>query len=60
MNIFLSSRLIQAFGNGFVNCVSVVQQVCMKAAVTVSLKLCLFTVRVLLGSSDRNRAGQAF
>lgn len=61
MKTFLSSRLVQGLCDGLVAGVSAVQHLCMKLAVAVSLQLCLFTARVLLGSSsDRNHAGQAF
>lgn len=50
------------FHRGLVACVSSLQHLLMKAAVAVSLKLCLFTARVLLGStaSARQQASQSF
>jgi len=59
MKSLLSSRLIQSLGLGFGYCVSSVQHLLMKAAVAVSLKLCLFTARILLNASARSQAGPA-
>jgi len=59
MKTFLSSRLVQGFSAGLFGCVSAAQHLCMKAAVAVSLKLCMFTVRVLLGAAARDGARQA-
>ena len=53
MNLF--RLLSQALGNS----VSYLQHLVMKVAVAASLKLCIFTARVLLGSSQSaRRAGQ--
>lgn len=60
MKTFLHSRLVKGFGGGLVNCASAMQHLCMRVAVALSLKLCMFTARVLLGSSARSRAEQAF
>ncbi|MEM6599537.1 MAG: hypothetical protein AAF810_13970 [Cyanobacteria bacterium P01_D01_bin.36] len=64
MKTFLSSRLIPSLAAGItsqlVRGASAVQHLCMKTAVAVSLKLCLFTARVLLNSSARGQAGRAF
>ncbi len=59
MNSILSSRLIQSFSNGLGYCVSALQHLLMKAAVAISLKLCMFTARVLLNSTGRNQPGSA-
>ena len=60
-NSFLNP-LIRPFYRGLVACVSSLQHLLMRAAVAVSLKLCLFTARVLLGStaSSRQQASQSF
>ncbi len=59
MNIF-STRLA-AIQTSYKGCVSYLQRILMKAAVAVSLQLCLFTARVLLNDSktDHNQAGQS-
>lgn len=52
-------NLFRSFQSALGNSVSYLQHWVMKVAVAVSLKLCLFTVRVLLGSSaPARRAGQ--
>ncbi|MEM6869001.1 MAG: hypothetical protein AAF528_11545 [Cyanobacteria bacterium P01_C01_bin.121] len=66
MKSFLSSRLVQGVCNGLAHRVaagisagvSVLQHLCMKAAVAISLKLCMFTARVLLGAAEQNRSEQ--
>jgi len=60
MKLFLDSRLVKPVIAGLGSCIHHVQHIVMKAAVAVSLKLCLFTARLLLDSSARNRAGQSF
>lgn len=54
MSLFRSVSL--ALGNG----ISYLQHLVMKAAVAASLKLCIFTARVLMGSSQsaQRQAGQ--
>ena len=47
--------LYSPFYSGLVVCVSSLQHLLMRAAVAVSLKLCLFTARVLLGSTASSR-----
>ncbi len=59
MSSILSSRLVQSCFNGLGYCVSALQRLLMRAAVFISLKLCLFTVRVLLNSTGRNQTGSA-
>ena len=56
------NQLIRRFHRGLVGCVSSLQHLLMRAAVAASLKLCLFTARVLLGSSagSRQQASQSF
>ena len=52
-------NLFRSFQSALGNSVSYLQHLVMKAAVAVSLKLCIFTARVLLGSSQpARRAGQ--
>ncbi len=53
MKSILSSRLIQSLGRGLGYCVSSLQHLLMRAAVAISLKLCLFTARTLLNASAR-------
>ena len=59
MNIFLSSRLVRPFAQAVGACVSATGHVLMRGAVSVSLKLCLFTARVLLNSSANSQPTQA-
>ena len=53
-------NLFRSFQSALANAVSYVQHLVMKVAVAASLKLCIFTARVLLGSSEpaRRRVGQ--
>ncbi|MGB3297316.1 MAG: hypothetical protein WBA76_03525 [Phormidesmis sp.] len=62
MKGFFFNRLISSFQKGLGLCIAALQHLLMKAAVAVSLKLCLFTARVLMGakSSSRQPAGQSF
>jgi hypothetical protein len=50
---FLSNRLFRPLKSGLARCVYLFQHLLMKAAVAFSLKLCLFTARILLGANDR-------
>ncbi len=54
MKSFLLNRLVLPFTRGLANCLYSLQHLLMKAAVAFSLKLCLFTARVLLGAGNRN------
>lgn len=53
-------NLLRSFQLALGNSVSYVQHLFMKVAVAASLKLCMFTARVLLGSPEpaRRQAGQ--
>lgn len=62
MNFFPIARLLRPLHSSFqarlVICLSYLQHLLMRVAVAISLKLCLFTARVLLGTS-RNSGKQA-
>ena len=59
MKFFLSSRLVQKGGRALGNVVLGVQHLLMKAAIAISLKLCLYTAQILLSASDKERTGEA-
>lgn len=59
MNFFLSSRLVRPFTQAVGACVSTVGHMLMRGAVSVSLKLCLLTARVLLNSPSNSQPEQA-
>lgn len=62
MIFFSFNRLKNSLQTALSGGVSYLQHVSMKAAVAASLKLCLFTVRVLLhsSSSSREQTSQSF
>ncbi len=62
MKSFFLTRLLRPLASGLASCLSSLQHLLMKAAVAFSLKLCLFTARVLLGADTRTRqqASQSF
>ncbi len=53
-------NLFRSFQSALVNSVAYVQHLVMKVAVAVSLKLCIFTAHVLLGSSESARQADQF
>ncbi len=61
-NLFnqLVSPFYATVQKGLFGSVSYVQHLLMKAAVATSLKLCLFTARVLLGSTSKQQPSQSF
>lgn len=59
MNTFLSSRLVRPCVQVVGACVSAIGHVLMRGAVSVSLKLCLLTARVLLGSNANRQPTEA-
>ncbi len=65
MNFFPIDRLLRPLHRSFqaklVSCLSYLQHLLMRVAVAISLKLCLFTARVLLGtSSDSGKHANQF
>jgi hypothetical protein len=62
MKSFFLNRLVLPLTSGLANGMYSLQHLLMKAAVAFSLKLCLFTARVLLNADDRpqQRASQSF
>ncbi|MEL6552347.1 MAG: hypothetical protein AAFQ63_02610 [Cyanobacteria bacterium J06621_11] len=59
MKNFLSSRLIQQSSSILGKVASSVQHLLMKAAVAISLKLCLYTARVLLNAAGQGQSREA-
>ena len=60
MKAFLDSRLIKPVMKGVQLCAYTAGHLLMKAAIAVSLKLCMFTARVLMGPSTQSRTSQSF
>lgn len=60
MKFLLNGRLVQSVAKALGYCAHYAQHVLMKAAVAVSLKLCLFTARTLLQSSAQEQASQSY
>ncbi|MEL6603589.1 MAG: hypothetical protein AAFP20_10245 [Cyanobacteria bacterium J06614_10] len=60
MQTFPASRLTTSFFTAIRSGIGAIQHVLMKAAVAISLKLCLFTARVLLNAYSRQGASQSF
>ncbi|KPQ32901.1 MAG: hypothetical protein HLUCCA11_20225 [Phormidesmis priestleyi Ana] len=56
MKSYLSNQLVRPLQSGLLRCASSVQHLLMKAAVAFSLKLCLFTAKVLLGSNSKSNS----
>jgi hypothetical protein len=49
------NRIVNLVKAGVVSCLSYIQHLVMKAAVAISLKLCIFTAQVLLNASSQSR-----
>lgn len=60
VQIFSASQLTTSFFTVIRSGIHAIQRMLMKAAVAVSLKLCLFTARVLLNTYSRQEASQSF
>lgn len=60
MQTFSASRLTTSLFAGIRFGIHAVHHMLMRAAVAISLKLCLFTARVLLNSYARQGASQSF
>ncbi|MEL6354561.1 MAG: hypothetical protein AAFR58_22835 [Cyanobacteria bacterium J06627_28] len=57
MTSLFDSRLVKPVLRGLSSSIYAVQHALMKVAIAFSLKLCLFTARVLMGSAERRQAG---
>ena len=53
-------RLVRGLMRGLSFGIHAVQHALMRMAISFSLKLCLFTARVLLSSAERRRASESF